>query len=62
MKEYNFLQILCAISVFGKSVKDELEACLKIRNGCGHPNSLKVGESRVASHIESLMLNVFSKY
>ncbi|MBL1321038.1 MAG: hypothetical protein COA63_008275 [Methylophaga sp.] len=62
MKEYNFLQILCAISVLGKSVKDELEACLKLRNGCGHPNSLKVGESRVASHIETLMLNVFSKY
>lgn len=62
MKEYNFIQILYAISVFGKSVKDELEACLKLRNGCGHPNSLKVGESRVASHIETLMLNVFAKY
>jgi hypothetical protein len=47
MKEYDFLQILPSISVIGKSVKDELEGCLKFRNGCGHPNSLKIGESRV---------------
>lgn len=62
MKEYDFLQILHTISVIGKSVKDELEGCLKFRNGCGHPNSLKIGESRVSGHIESLTLNVFSKF
>lgn len=59
MKEHDFLQILEAISVIGKSVKQELEACLRLRNGCGHPNSLKIAELRVASHIEVLMLNVF---
>lgn len=62
IKEHTFLQILTSISVIGKSVKDELEACLKFRNGCGHPNSLKIGESRVSGHIETLMLNVFSKF
>lgn len=62
MKEHDFLQVLHAISVIGKSVKDELEGCLKFRNGCGHPNSLKIGESRVSGHIETLMLNVFSKF
>ena len=62
MKEYDFLQVLCALSVIGKSVKDELEGCLKFRNGCGHPNSLKIGESRVSGHIESLTLNIFSKF
>lgn len=62
MKEYDFLQVLHAISVIGKSVKDELEGCLKFRNGCGHPNSLKLGESRVSGHIETLMLNIFSKF
>lgn len=62
MKEYDFLQVLNTISVIGKSVKDELEGCLKFRNGCGHPNSLKIGESRVSGHIESLTLNVFSKF
>lgn len=62
MKEHNFLQIAAAISVFGKNVKDELEGCLKFRNGCGHPNSLRIGESRVSAHIETLILNVFSVY
>lgn len=62
MGEYQFLQILEAISVIGKSVKSELESCLKLRNGCGHPNSLKVAEHRVSSHIETLLLNVFARF
>lgn len=62
MKEFEFLQVLESISVVGKSVKTELEACLKLRNGCGHPNSLRVAESRVAAHVETLTLNVFAKF
>lgn len=62
MKEHDFLEILCAISVIGKSVKDELQACLRFRNGCGHPNSLKIGEVRVSAHIETLIMNVFSVF
>lgn len=62
MKEYDFLQVLGAISVLGKSVKTELEGCLKLRNGCGHPNSLRISENRVAAHIEILVLNVFAPF
>ncbi len=62
MKEHDFLQVAEAVSVIGKSVKGELEACLKLRNGCGHPNSPTIAEHRVASHIEVLALNVFSKF
>jgi hypothetical protein len=63
MKDFSFLEILEAISLIGKSVKDELQnTCLKLRNGCGHPNSLEIGETRVAAHIEMLILNVFSKF
>ncbi len=62
MKEHDFLQVLVAISVIGKSVKDELEGCLKLRNACGHPNSLKIGEHRVSAHIETLILNIFSVF
>ena len=62
MGEYDFLQCLHAISVIGKSTKDELEACLKLRNGCGHPNSFKLGESRVSGHIDVLINNVFSTF
>lgn len=60
MKEYDFLQTLAAISVIGKNVKTELEGCLKLRNACGHPNSLKIGSHRVEAHIEILLLNVFA--
>jgi hypothetical protein len=62
MTEADFLNVLVAISVIGKNVKQELEGCLKLRNGCGHPNSLQIGESRVSSHIEILLLNVFLKF
>lgn len=62
MKEFTFLDVLESISVIGKSVKDELKACLKFRNSCGHPNSLRIGESRVAAHVETLILNVFSTF
>jgi hypothetical protein len=62
MKEDTFLDILQAISAIGKNVKQELKKCLELRNGCGHPNSLKVAEHKVAAHIEDLLLNVFAKY
>jgi hypothetical protein len=62
MKEHDFLQVLAALSVIGKSVKDELEVCLKLRNGCGHPNSLVVGENRASAHVETLIQNVFAKF
>ena len=62
IKEHDFLQILVAISVLGKNVKDELEVCLKLRNGCGHPNSLVVGEHKASAHLETLIQNVFSKF
>lgn len=59
MEEFEFLQVIAAISVIGKNVKQELEGCLKLRNGCGHPNSLKVSDAKVAAHIETLTQNVF---
>ena len=62
MKEYDFLQILEAISILGKGVKRELESCLTLRNTCAHPNSLQISENRVSAHIEILILNVFSKF
>ena len=62
MKEYDFLQIICHISLIGRNVKQELEQCLKLRNSCGHPNSLKIGENKVSSHIETLIQNVYSEF
>ena len=62
LKEYDFLQIINGISLIGKNTKLELEQCLKLRNSCGHPNSFRLGEHRVASHIEVLILNVYQKF
>lgn len=59
MSEDTFLDILPVISVIGKNVKNELKKALGLRNGCGHPNSLKLAEHKVAAHIEDLILNVF---
>lgn len=63
MSEDAFLDILQKISVIGKNVKQELkDTCLKLRNGSGHPNTLVLGENRVAGHVEILILNVFAKF
>jgi len=62
MGEYDFLQIIRAISIVGRNVKTELEGCLKLRNSCGHPNTLQIGKNKAAAHIETLVLNVFSAF
>ena len=48
--------------MIGKNVKQELEGCLKLRNGCGHPNTLKLGPIKVASHLETLGQNVYAVF
>ena len=62
MKESVFLVVCESASVYGRDVKKELEAALDFRNSCGHPNSLITGEHRVSGHIETLILNVYSKF
>ena len=62
MQESDFLVTLQAISVLEKNVRLELGHCLELRNGCGHPSSLQIGEHRTAAHLEMLILNVFAKF
>lgn len=63
IKEHDFLDVLEAIGVVGKSVKMTLQNhCLQLRNSCGHPNALKIAENSVSAHIEKLILNVFAVY
>lgn len=62
MGEADFLDRIAAISVIGKNPKEELQKALGLRNGCGHPNSLKVGANKSAAHIETLLQNVFEKF
>jgi hypothetical protein len=63
MKESDFLDILTALSILGKNVKEHLKnTCLNLRNSCGHPSSLKVGKHNVEAHIEFLIQNVFAAF
>jgi hypothetical protein len=62
MKEHDFLDVLESISVLGKNVKQELQKCLQLRNGCGHPNTLQIADHKVSAHVEDLILNVFAKF
>lgn len=62
MGESDFLDRIEALSIIGKNVKAQLKACLDLRNGCGHPNSLKVSVNKSAAHIETLLQNVFEKF
>ncbi len=60
MKESTFLEIAQSVGLIDKNVKQELDGCLKLRNSCGHPNSLKIGANKVAAHLEMLALNVYA--
>ncbi len=51
MGEADFFDRLAAIGVLGKNAKEELVKALKLRNGCGHPNSLKVGPKFDFGHL-----------
>lgn len=62
MNDARFLERIAALSIVGKNVKKELKNCLDRRNGCGHPNSLKIGANTAAHHIEILLLNVFKVF
>lgn len=62
MAEGDFLDRIESISIIGKNVKAQLKVCLDLRNGCGHPNSLKVSVNRSAAHIETLLQNVFDRF
>ncbi len=62
MREATFLEIAASISLIGKNVKQELDGCLKLRNACGHPTSLKIGPNKVAAHLEILALNVYAAF
>jgi hypothetical protein len=65
MKESSFLDIIGSppISIIGKNLKENLKVnCLKLRNSCGHPNSFQIGENMTSAHLETLILNVFTKF
>lgn len=61
-KESLFLDSLFRIAAIDSSQKKALKRCLDLRNDCGHPSQLKLGDATVAGHIEALLLNVFDPF
>jgi hypothetical protein len=59
VKESEQLVRMCAIGMFSKSIKKELESCLDRRNSCGHPTDVQYGHATAEHHIEILLNNVF---
>lgn len=62
LTESEFLQVAHDVGMIDKNVKQKLEECLKLRNSCGHPTTLKLGPNMVAAHLESLALNVYAVF
>lgn len=60
--ESEMLQLCQDAGILHKAEKQILQDRLDLRNQCGHPNPISIAEHVVASHIEILMLNVYSKY
>jgi hypothetical protein len=62
LKEEDMLQICQDASIFSKAEKQELHERLGLRNRCGHPNPLIVEEHVAASHLATLLKNVYARY
>lgn len=60
--EADFLQVCEDAGIIDKAEKKQLQQRLDLRNDCGHPNNLTIGEHQVASHLEFLLQNVYEKY
>ena len=61
-KESHFIESLSRISIVDGSQKKALKRCLELRNDCGHPSQLRLGDAAVAGHIEALLMNVFDPF
>ena len=62
MKEFTFLETITAISTISQNVKQALEECLRRRNACGHPSSYQLSQRQAVAHVETLILNVYSRF
>lgn len=62
LTEDDLLQLCQDASILSKAEKQELKERLGLRNRCGHPNPLVVDEHVVASHLATLLNNVYARY
>lgn len=62
LKEFEFIEIVGALSVIGKNTKQQLHSILQLRNACGHPSALKLERRAAAYVLETLALNVYQPF
>lgn len=62
MQESDFLVVICNMGLIEKNERQELEKCLTLRNGCGHPSGVVPGKAKIEAHIEDLVKYVFAKF
>ena len=61
-KEVHFIETLRGGGIIGPDVRKILDEHLGFRNTCGHPNTLKISETKVVAMIEDLVENVVLKF
>lgn len=59
VKESTLLLVAEDLGIFDRNERDMLDACLKLRNKCGHPGKYKPGPKKIASFIEDIAGIVF---
>jgi hypothetical protein len=62
LTEDDILQLCQDASILSKAEKQELKERLGLRNRCGHPNPLVVEEHVAASHVATLLKNVYTRF
>ena len=62
LKESKFIEICRSANIITNDIRKILDEKLGTRNTCGHPNSVKVNESKVIDFIEDLVTNIILKY
>jgi len=60
-KDKDFLLVLERMNIFDKSVRQQLENCLDLRNGCAHPTQIKPRIQRVKAFFEDIIEYVLSQ-
>ena len=61
-KEAHFIETLRGGGIITPDIKKILDEHLGFRNTCGHPNTVKIPETKVVAMIEDLVENVVLKY
>ena len=61
-REVHFIEVLRGAGIISPDIRKILDEHLGFRNTCGHPNTVKIPETKVVAMIEDLVENVVLRY